>query len=283
MNALAEKMKDAGVDTIGARLTATCVEAIRRHPENVTDAWRFVGATFGHEFIRGIMADMQPKGQTIEPQFHPAPSSPSPRNNTIASPAPAPYKPRVIPPERLEKRRELQQIVRIQFGYKLGDGTDIAQLGVHELDVVDRDGAMVRAVKARIGVLTNEDRFKKVYEVMTQKQFNEVLDQVRRHPIKGDPEMISRRALFGLSVGAAATAALPAQAKSGDEFVREVTASFMPQNMGYFEFNKGRIYHIPCRPGCAHTQKWLDLNKVHYFQSPPEVDISFEPLPDEIA
>lgn len=182
MNAMTEKLREAGADTVGARLTTACIEAVRRHPENIVDAWRFVGATFGHEFIRGIMADMQPKGQTIEPQFHPAPSSPLPRNNTISSPAP--YKPRVITLERLEKRRELQRIVQIKFGYKTSDGTDWAQIGAHELDGMDRDGAMARAVKARIGILTNEDRFRTVGDLMTAKQFEEVADQVRRHPIK---------------------------------------------------------------------------------------------------
>lgn len=176
MNAMSEKLEEAGVDTIGARLTAACVEAIRRHPDSAVDAWRFAGASFGHEFIRGIMSDMQRGVPQIEQRSPPA--------HALGVPAPKPYQPRVIPPERLEKRRALQQVVRIQFGYKTADNTDWADVGAHELDGMDRDGAMARAVKARIGVLTNEDRFRTVGDLMTAKQFNEVVDQVRRHPIK---------------------------------------------------------------------------------------------------
>lgn len=179
MSEMAEKLKDAGVDTVGARLTTACTDAIRKHPDSVVDAWRYVGAVFGHEFVRGLMSDMQAKVQAAEPIAR-GTAEPS----KLHIPTPKPYQPRVIPPERLEKRRALQQIVRIHFGYKTSDGTDWAQIGAHELDGMDRDGAMARAVKARIGVLTNEDRFRTVGDLMTAKQFNEVVDQVRKHPIK---------------------------------------------------------------------------------------------------
>lgn len=175
MNAMAEKLEEAGVDTIGARLTAACIEGIRRHPESSMDAWNHVFSIFGYQFVSGLMNDMKGSARQKEQRSPPA--------HALGVPAPKPYQPRVIPPERLEKRRALQQVVRIQFGYKTADNTDWADVGAHELDGMDRDGAMARAVKARIGVLTNEDRFRTVGDLMTAKQFNEVVDQVRKHPI----------------------------------------------------------------------------------------------------
>jgi hypothetical protein len=178
MNAIAEKLEAAGVDTIGARLTTSCTEAIRRHPDSVGDAWALVGTIFGHEFVRGLMGDMR------GPQEPESPPATLDLRDCHVFKSPAPYKPRVIQPERLQKRQELQAIIRIRFGYKTADGTDWAQVGAHELDGMDRDGAMARAVKARIGVLTNEDRFRKIGDLMTAKQFEEVANDVRKHPIK---------------------------------------------------------------------------------------------------
>lgn len=177
MNAFVEKMKDAGVDTVGARLTTTCIEAIRRHPDNIVDAWRYVGATFGHEFVRSLIADMQPKGQTIETKFHRAPASLlSPRNNTISSPSPAPYKPRVISPERLEKRRELRQIVRSK--YQNSGGIAWSDVGWHELSALKRDGVEAQALlDACQAAVPNDGRT--VGDVLGIKMVDEIIGKAR--------------------------------------------------------------------------------------------------------
>lgn len=59
MNPFEAKLKSAGVDTIGARFTVLCTEAIRLHPHSTVDAWKHVGSQFGYEYLRALMKDMQ--------------------------------------------------------------------------------------------------------------------------------------------------------------------------------------------------------------------------------
>lgn len=174
MNAFAEKMKDAGVDTIGARLTTACTEAIRRHPDSVVDAWRYVGATFGHEFVRGLMNDMQRISPVQAPQSSP-PTPLSKGNHAMANPAP--YKPRVIPQERLEKRRELQQIVRSK--YQNSGGIAWSDVGWHELRLLQRDGGEAAALLAASpGDIPNDGRT--VGNVLGIKKTDEIIAQFRK-------------------------------------------------------------------------------------------------------
>lgn len=173
MSAMAEKMRAAGVDTIGARLTAACTEAIRRHPDSVVDAWRYAGATFGHEFVRAIMSDMQKSAPQKEQR---SPATPlSSGNHAMASPAP--YKPRVIPPERLEKRRELQQFVRSK--YKNSGGICWSDVGWHELTLLKRDGKEAEALLAACGSQVPNDG-RTVGDVLGIKKVDEIIEQARR-------------------------------------------------------------------------------------------------------
>lgn len=174
MNALSEKMKDAGVDTLGARLTTVCVEAVRQYPGSIAEAWRFVGAAFGHEFIRGLMNDMQRNtpAPAQEPKSPPTPLSKG--NHSMASPAP--YKPRVIPAERLEKRRQLQQIVKSK--YKNSGDVPWSDVGCHEALGLMRDGREVEALLAACpSDLPNDGRT--FGDVLGAKRVDEIIAQVR--------------------------------------------------------------------------------------------------------
>lgn len=171
MNAFAEKLKAAGVDTIGARLTTACAEALRRHPESVVDAWRHVGAVFGHEFVRSLMKDMQ-TAPGAKPRSPPTPLSKG--NHAMA--APAPYKSRVIPNERLEKRRELQHIVRSK--YKNSGDVPWSDVGWHELAGLRRDGQeAIALMDAGPQNVPNDGR--NVGDVLGIKRVDEIVGKVR--------------------------------------------------------------------------------------------------------
>lgn len=172
MNAMAEKLKAAGVDTVGARLTAACTEGIRHHPDSVVDAWRYVGAIFGHEFVRLLMKDMQNNAAAQEPKSPPTPFSSG--NHAMASPAP--YKPRVIPQERLEKRRELQQIVRSK--YKNSGNIAWSDVGWHELHALKRDGVEAKALlEAGPANIPNDGRT--VGDVLGVQRIDQIIKAVR--------------------------------------------------------------------------------------------------------
>lgn len=171
MNAMAEQLKAAGVDTIGARLTAVCTEAIRHHPESAADAWRYVGAVFGHEFVRSLMNDMQRNSPAKEPKSSPLLLDNHERAST------APYKPRVIPQERLEKRRQLQQIVRSK--YKNSGDVPWSDVGWHELSGLQRDGREANAlIAAGPASVPNDGR--SVGDVLGVKQVDAIIAEVRQ-------------------------------------------------------------------------------------------------------
>jgi hypothetical protein len=173
MNVMAEKLKEAGVDTVGARLTTACIEALRRHPDSSVDAWRYVWSVFGHEFIRGLMHDMQNK----EPAAQEIKSPPTPLsrgNHAMANPVP--YKPRVIPPERLEKRRELRELVRSK--YMNSGGIAWSDVGWHELTLLRRDGKEAAALlDAGPASVPNDGR--SVGDVLGIKRVDEIVAAAR--------------------------------------------------------------------------------------------------------
>jgi hypothetical protein len=172
MNAMAEKLEAAGVDTIGARLTTACTEALRKHPESSVDAWRYVGTIFGHEFIRGLMQDMK-TAPGKEPTPPPTPLSRD--NHSIGGPAP--YKPRVIPKERLERSRQMQQAIRSK--YKNSGGISWSDVGWHELRGLKRDGAEAEALfNAGPANVPNDGR--SVGDVLGIEKTNEVIAGVRK-------------------------------------------------------------------------------------------------------
>ena len=157
MSGLAEKMKSAGVDTIGARLTTVCIEGLRLSPNNARQAWDHAFNEFGRHFVMGIIEDMasaptQTEKLIRDTQSQPVAIEPFIRFDPDKSPSKIfreetsikPYQPRVIAPERLEKRREFQQIVRSK--YKNSGGVVWSDVGWHELHGLKRDGAEAKAL-----------------------------------------------------------------------------------------------------------------------------------------
>lgn len=168
MSLLAEKMKQAGVDTIGAKLTQACIEALRRGPRNPVTAWLRAGELFGHEFVLGLIADMGPNG---------APAKPLARTyeqQQIA--AKLPYRPRVASPERLERRRNLQEIVRSK--YKNSGGIAWSDVGWNELPLLQRDGKEAAALLAAGPAHVPNDG-RTVGQVLGVKQIDQIIATVR--------------------------------------------------------------------------------------------------------
>lgn len=142
MTALAEKLKDAGADTVGAQLTTVCIDGLRLWPGCPKNAWDHAFNAFGRQFVTAIMADMGTISHAQEKSLR-VPGEPvvlPPREML----GPKPYTPRVIPPERLEKRRDLQQVVRSK--YKNSAGVSWSEVGWHELVALSRDGKEARAL-----------------------------------------------------------------------------------------------------------------------------------------
>lgn len=164
MTAMAEKLKDAGVDTIGAALTAACIEGLRQHPDSVIEAWHYAGSVFGHEFVRGLMRDMQGS----------SPVKSVPSNHSVAGSKA--YQPRVIPPERLERRRELQRIISSK--YKNSANIAWSDVGWHELSALKRDGLEAAALLAA-GPATVPNDGRSVGDVLGIKRTDEIIEQLR--------------------------------------------------------------------------------------------------------
>lgn len=179
MTVIAEKLRAAGADTVGAQLTTACVDAIRSHPDNVEAAWRQVGAVFGYDLIKSLMRDMTPdtkKGfgsqfASGEKKIQSAPVKIGETQYTAFE-----YKPRVIPAERLEKRRQLRELVRSKF--KNSNGVSWSDVGWHELTALQRDGAEAKALlEAGPANVPNDGRT--VGDVLGVKRTDEIIGKFR--------------------------------------------------------------------------------------------------------
>lgn len=182
MTALAEKLKDAGADTIGARLTSACTDAMRRHPQNLSQAWADVGASFGLEFLRGLQVDMRAHEPPPEPRYKASFGGRSsgmslfaPASSTALSITPK-YQPRVMPQERIERRQKLQEVVRSKF--KNSAGVSWSDVGWHELPAMKRDGAEAMALLAA-GPANVPNDGRSVGEVHGTKLIDEIIGNVR--------------------------------------------------------------------------------------------------------
>lgn len=166
MTALAEKLKEAGADTLGAKLTTACIDAIRLNPKSVEAAWRHVGLAFGHSLIRGLMDDMQPPR-----------AARAERERVSRGPERAPIgQPVVIPAERIEKRRQLQAIVRSK--YKNSGNVSWSDVGWHELTALERDGMEARAL-LREGPANVPNDGRTVGDVLGIKRTDEIIGSLR--------------------------------------------------------------------------------------------------------
>ena len=185
MTALAEKLKEAGADTTGAKFTAICTDALRRHPDNLGAAWADVGASFGLGFLRGLQSDMRAHEPAAVPKFKAAYGG-SARNSMgaiskvnpiwLQPEEPKPYQPRVIPQARIERRQQLQEVVRSKF--KNSANVAWSDVGWHELSAMSRDGVEARALlNAGPAAVPNDGR--KVGDVLGVKKIDEIVGNIR--------------------------------------------------------------------------------------------------------
>jgi len=63
--------------------------------------------------------------------------------------------------------------------HKTSDGRAWGDVGVHELDGMERDGTMAKLLKDHIGQLSNRDRFKTVRELIKPDVFDRIRKMVR--------------------------------------------------------------------------------------------------------
>jgi hypothetical protein len=119
---------------------------------------------FGYQFILDLKDDMRPK------QARDGASSLKPIKDA------APYRPRVIAPERLEKRREVKQIVRSK--YMNSGGIAWSDVGWHELKATLRDGSEAAALLADGPAHVPNDG-RTVGAVLGIKRVDEIIAEVR--------------------------------------------------------------------------------------------------------
>lgn len=62
---------------------------------------------------------------------------------------------------------------------KTSDGRPWGNVGAHELDGMDRDGTVARIVKAKLGTLSNAQRFQTIRELLRPDLFEQALSEAR--------------------------------------------------------------------------------------------------------
>lgn len=164
MSALAEKLKKAGADTVGAQLIAACTQEIQQGMRDPATVWRRVGALFGQQLVSIIMADMG-------------------LASTVSQPTSAPHPPVVLSPERLENRRKLREVVRSK--YKTSAGVSWSDVGWHELPALQRDGKEAAALLAR-GPANVPNDGRTVGQVLGIAQVNKIVEGVRSNGADAD-------------------------------------------------------------------------------------------------
>jgi len=125
MTLLADKLKNAGADTLGAEFISRLTEAVRRYPDSVVDAWRCLGDMWGYAKARQVMKDMSGldgKEKHSPPTPLSAERAVPISGKPIRLPSPKPYQPRVKPdPARIEIAKEkVIKIIHSQFKSRAG-------------------------------------------------------------------------------------------------------------------------------------------------------------------
>lgn len=164
MTMLAEKLKDAGADTVGARFTSACVNALRS-TRSPLEAWESVGRSFGLEFLSGLERD-------IRGAAHVEPVLVASTNIGIQKP----YQPRAIAPERMETRRKIEEVVRSKFKNSLG--VFWSDVGWHELSALQRDGSEAAALLAA-GPASVPNDGRNVGQVLGVKEVDRIIGALR--------------------------------------------------------------------------------------------------------
>lgn len=156
MTDLAEKLRNAGADTVGARIATLCVEGLRLHPDNLFRAWGHVGSSYGYDLLRTLVKDMG------LPEVH--------------AHAIQPYRARAPSPERIERRQMLRELVRSK--YKTSAGVAWSDVGWHELPALTRDGEEATALlEAGPAIVPNDGRT--VGQVLGIKKTEQIIEAIR--------------------------------------------------------------------------------------------------------
>lgn len=156
MTALAEKLRNAGIDTVGARVTSICVKALRLYPDNPIKAWSHVGSSYGYDLLRSLAKDM---------------GLPEVQERLVR-----PIQTRVPAPERVERRQKLREVVRSK--YKNSAGVAWSDIGWHELPALTRDGKEATALlQAGPSIVPNDGRT--VGQVLGVKKTEQILEAAR--------------------------------------------------------------------------------------------------------
>lgn len=173
MTAIGDKLKDAGVDTLGAKITTLVIEGIRFYPNSVVDVWRFVGERVGYDLIRIVMKDMgvDRRGPEKSPM--------SPLGND-AQPVGGGPKKSLDDYRRERERREKEKAERdkrkarviVMFKSKTYDGRDWAEVGAHELPGMARQGGIARELIKELPELAGGQKYAELRELITQGQFD---------------------------------------------------------------------------------------------------------------
>lgn len=169
MTLLAEKLKAAGAQTAESCLMVLACEALRESRGDASAAadklWRKLQddywaakEVFLLPYLRERLRDMQGKAAHAFEK---------------AMPRPAPQAPKRSPAERKAGVEKIitKAVQAIKFGHMTSDGRDWASVGAHELDGMVRDGVLAQAIKNKLGVLSNSQRFKTIGELMNAESF----------------------------------------------------------------------------------------------------------------
>jgi hypothetical protein len=190
--AIGAALGSAGFNTIEARLRQVILDALKKHHRDIPRALEtFERAIEGDaELIREtklwavlrVDDEMLGAGHTYrdhhnahagaqQPNRDGADLSAIARNGHLGAVRP------VCEPSSLQRKAAAtvaKFVARTVFDTnKTNDGRAWGDVGAHELDHMDRDGALARAIKNRLGVLHGKQRFKPLRELMTPATFED--------------------------------------------------------------------------------------------------------------
>lgn len=202
---LAAAMQRAGARTGPARLYTLAVEACRAADGDIEAAAARVAnaaqqdtellVALAEHYCGTVLRDMRGGGQRIAETHTPnaaaQSSSPSPgsqsapaerggaghlrhdthRPNARAASEPSPIQRRAAASVAHMLARTVLDTCKTSDGRAWGD------VGAHELDAMDLDGVRARAIKDRIGPLSNAQRFKPLRELITPEAFAEIIER----------------------------------------------------------------------------------------------------------
>ena len=178
MTAFAKKMKEAGVDTFSAQFYNMAVDALRKNSD-ARKAWDILGDKFGYEYMVRVKRDMSGTTETANGTTANNPRKPTPSIEK-------PYRPRVIAPETIDRRRKLREATRkILSKYRCYDGRSYSEVGIHESGGMERQGREMAALRAALPAYVPNDG-RTFGDVLTTAQIDAIIEDVRSKDVDAD-------------------------------------------------------------------------------------------------